>query len=246
MTIEEAKKKLVSLTRSQVGYKEGSNNYNKYAADPNITKLYGWDCQNQPWCCVFVNWCFISTFGYDIGSKMTYGGSAACSTSASYYRSHAAFASTPEVGDQIFFYSGGGINHTGIVVEVNGSSIKTVEGNYSDGVGIGSYIVGSSKIAGYGRPNWSLATGVEAPKDQKTEEENHSWKPPLLRTSNAYSSDCVVLQALLNVHHFACGSADGFYGAKTQAAVANAQQYYKIEVDGICGPQTWKKLLEVG
>lgn len=84
------------------------------------------------------------------------------------------------------------------------------------------------------------------PKPIEPEKEDHSWNPRLLTPSNAYSSDCVVLQALLNAHHFPCGSADGFFGAKTQAAVNRAQQYYGLTVDGICGPQTWGKLLERG
>lgn len=72
--------------------------------------------------------------------------------------------------------------------------------------------------------------------------EDHSWKPSMLDMSNSYKTDCVVLQALLNAHHFPCGSADGFFGAKTQAAVNAAQKFYGLAVDGICGPDTWKKL----
>ena len=57
MIIEEAKKKLTALARSQIGYREGADNYTKYANDSRITRLYGWSVQNQPWCCTFVNWC---------------------------------------------------------------------------------------------------------------------------------------------------------------------------------------------
>lgn len=156
MTTEEARRKLTAIARAEVGYREGADNQNKYADDPRIRKLYGWNVQNQPWCCTFVNWCFLNAFG-DIGGQMTYGGSAACATQANYYRNHGAFKNSPEVGDQIFFYSGGGINHTGIVVEVNGSTIRTVEGNYSDKVSLCTYVIGNSVIAGYGRPKWSLA-----------------------------------------------------------------------------------------
>lgn len=78
-----------------------------------------------------------------------------------------------------------------------------------------------------------------------TTEESHEWKPQLLQYCNSYKADCVVLQSLLNAHHFACGSADGFFGAKTQNAVFKAQEYYKIEKDGICGKQTWKHLLQM-
>lgn len=156
MTVKEAREKLIALARSEVGYHETGDNWTKYAADPQITRLYGWNVQNQPWCCTFVNWCFLTAFGYDIGSRLTYGGTAACSSSADLFKKNGAFKQTPEIGDQVFFYSGGGINHTGIVIEVNGSSIKTVEGNYSDKVGIGTYILGSSILAGFGRPQWDL------------------------------------------------------------------------------------------
>ena len=255
MTIEEAKQKVVSLAISQVGYTEGANNWNKYADDPGITQLYGWNPQNQPWCCVFVNWVFLNAFGYDIGSRLTYGGTAACNASANLFKQNAAWKTTPEIGDQAFFYSGGGINHTGIVVSVDGTAFVTIEGNYSDKVSRVNHNVGKSDVAGFGRPDWQLVQDValtdkdepvSAEKPQTSTLDEHVWKPSLLKMSNKYSSECVVLQALLNVKHFACGSADGFYGPKTQAAVNKAQQFYGLEVDGICGPKTWAKLLEVG
>ena len=82
-------------------------------------------------------------------------------------------------------------------------------------------------------------------ENANTIKEDHRLKLPLLRTSNAYNPYCVLLQANLNARHFACGSADGFFGAKTQAAVTKAQKYFGIEVDGVVGPATWKKLMEV-
>lgn len=254
MTIQEAKNKLVTLARAEVGYREGANNYNKYADDPNIAKLYGWVPQNQPWCGTFVNWCFMTAFGYDLGSKLTYGGSAACRNAADNYKAHNAFTKFPEVGDQSFYYSGGAINHTGIVVEVNGSSFVAVEGNYSDKVSLVTHSTGSSDVAGFGRPCWDIvlnasgqnATPTNSSQNQakpKVDEVNHEWKPLTLSTSNAYKADCVVLQALLNVHHFPCGEADGFFGPKTQAAVNKLQAWAKIAIDGVCGPETWKVLL---
>ena len=279
MTIQEAKQKVVSLARSQVGYREGANNYNKYAEDPRITKLYGWNVQNQPWCCTFVSWCFINAFG-DIGGRMTYGGSAACATQASYYKSNGAFTQSPAVGDQIFFYSGGGINHTGIVVEVNGASVRTVEGNYSDKVSLCTYQTGNSVIAGYGRPKWSLAADEAADddyqmadtnsdaylnalaglvgakpvtnnsqnaNDKPTEnlenaKENHSWNPPLLKYDPShYFEACKLGQALLNVHNFDAGKADGYYGAKTMASVNRARKFYGIDEPDF-SVELWKAL----
>ena len=263
MTIQEAKNKLVSWCNSQVGTHEGANNYNKYAADPRITQLLGWNAQNQPWCDIFTDEAFIDCFGLQIGAAMTYQsigrGSALCSASAQFFKNNGAWSGTPEVGDVVFFYVSGGINHQGIVTGISGNTITTVEGNSSDMVARRTYTIGSSQIAGYGRPKWSLVTQqsttsqVEKPNNSgdnqsnqgnqsTTSQENHAWKPATLSMSNAYKADCVVLQALLNAHHFPCGSADGFYGAKTQAAVNAAQKYFKLTVDGICGPMTWQKL----
>lgn len=267
MTIQEAKQKLVSLARSQVGYHEGANNQNKYADDPRVTTLYGWNVQNQPWCGTFVNWCFLNAFG-TIGGQMTYGGSAACAAQANLYKNNGAFTQSPLVGDQIFFYSGGGINHTGIVVEVNGSAIRTVEGNYSDKVSLCTYTAGNSVIAGYGRPKWSLAaneavdedfemadtssdaylnalaglvgakpvassTKPEASSVASSSVENHSWNPPLLKYDpNNYYEAAKLGQSLLNVHNFDSGKADGYYGAKTEAAVNRARKFYGISEEG--------------
>lgn len=258
MTIAEAKNKLVATAKAEVGTREGANNYNKYAADPNITRLYGWNPQNQPWCCVFVNWCFLTAFGYDIGSRLTYGGTAACANSASLFRAKGALKTTPEVGDQAFYYSGGGINHTGLVVAVDGTRFTAIEGNYSDKVSSVQHTVGASDVAGFGRPNWGIVasssqikpspeTGTsQGQTGQKpvADQEDHSWKPPLLRQSDTYKPDVVVLQAILNVRGFSCGTADGYYGPKTATAVSRAQHYYGLEADCICGEKTWGKLLD--
>ena len=77
-------------------------------------------------------------------------------------------------------------------------------------------------------------------------EPSHILNPPTLSMSNAYNTYCVLLQAILNARHFACGSADGFFGAKTQAAVNRFQQWAGIQVDGVVGQETWAKLLETG
>ena len=275
MTKTEAVQKLIAVARAEIGYREGANNYNKYAEDPRITELYGWDVQNQPWCCTFVSWCFLQAFG-DIGGPMTYGGSAACANQAALYRAKQAFKPTPEAGDQIFFYSGGGINHTGIVVEVNAGAIRTVEGNYSDSVSLCTYTIGNSKIAGYGRPNWDLlledrekpwivvengqtvnSSEWKQDEDPTLQEaagkpvtvqakENHDWKPPLLKYDpDNYFEAAKAMQALLNVHGFDSGKADGYFGPKTVAAVNRAKRFYVLECDGKCDLPLWEKLMAI-
>lgn len=160
MTIQEARRRLLTCALSYLGYSEGSNNWNKFAENADLRAMYGWYPQNQPWCDIFVDAVFIEAFGLDLACGLTYqpkgAGSALCSASANYYKQHNAWYGSPEEGDQVFFYSGGDINHTGIVENVSGGTVNTIEGNSSDSVARRSYSVGSEYIAGYGRPNWSL------------------------------------------------------------------------------------------
>ena len=50
------------------------------------------------------------------------------------------------------------------------------------------------------------------------------------------------LQTLLNQKGYACGAADGIFGAKTDVAVRAFQKAKGLSVDGICGPKTWAAL----
>ena len=112
------------------------------------------------------------------GAAMTYQtvgrGSALCKTSAAYYKNNGAYYNYPEVGDQIFFYYGGDINHTGIVESVVGSgeswtSLTTIEGNSNDQVCRNTYQKGNSIIAGFGRPKWSIVTSGASGQMQSTQ-----------------------------------------------------------------------------
>lgn len=257
MTIEQAKQKLIAWANAQIGTMEGPNNWNKYADSADLTKLYGWNVQNQPWCDVFVDAGFIACFGYDIGSAMTYQyagcSGAACAQSANYYKSRGAWYQTPELGDQVFFLVGGGINHTGIVTSVGNGSIVTVEGNSSDMVARRSYAIGSQQIAGFGRPNWSLAANantitIEQPQkaEEKPEPETCSVTLPYLE-QGAKGDAVVAAQLLLAGRGYRCGvwGADGDFGSATKDAVIRFQKSRKLEADGVIGPETWGVLLGV-
>ena len=260
MTIAEAKTNLVAWCNGQVGYVEGANNYNKFA--PKWTAAGGWNAQNQLWCDIFVDCAFIECFGVDMASKLTYqpkgGFSALCSASANYYKANNAWFSTPDIGDQVFFYSGGGINHTGIVVGVTGGMVTCVEGNSSDAVRRNTYAVTSSYVAGFGRPNWSVVstqnaqTPVSAPTTTPQEPVKLvkyctiTMKLPVIEYGDA-SVYVKIMQNLLISKGFNCGwyGADGEYGQQTKIALFQFQQKNGLETDNICGQATWKKLLEV-
>ncbi len=258
MTIKEAKNLLVKTALAEVGYSEGANNYNKYAN--GVAKYFGWDVQNQPWCDVFVDWCFINSFGGQTAAILTYqpvgGFSALCSASANYYKANGAWFTTPQIGDQAFFNVSGGINHTGIVVGVSGGVVTTVEGNSSDAVRRNSYGVSSSYIAGFGRPKWSVfsegnaETQPSTPSDEdlekpKIETCSVSVKLPVIQYGDA-SMWVTLMQTALIGRGFNCGwyGADGEYGQQTKIALYEFQKKRGLTTDCVCGQSTWKKLLE--
>lgn len=262
MTKQEAINKLVSWALAQVGYTEGANNWNKYA--PKWTAAGGWNVQHQPWCDVFVDSAFIECFGIDLASRLTYqpvgSFSAKCLFSADFYKNNGAWYTRPEVGDQIFFFVGGAINHTGIVVEINGARIKTVEGNSSDRVMSHAYTIGDGYIAGYGRPNWETVTtssentqtGAETPSVPPAAQEpqppafsyypyTYAVKVNLLK-KGSYGPQVVHMQQLLKANGFDCGEIDGKFGDQTEKALRDFQTDVGIEVDGEWGGQSFKAM----
>lgn len=241
MTKDEAVHEVVALAYDQVGYREGANNWNKYADDPLVTQAIGWNVQNQPWCATFVVWLFVTSFGYYQGKEMMYGCSPGCAQQASYYQSNHAFFDRPEKGDQIFFYSGGGINHTGIVVDISGSTITTVEGNYSDSVSRNTYFVGDTQIAGYGRPNWDIVAKDDPPEPEPFVREYYE-----LQYGDGLNNPSPVVkawQALLLAWGFNLGrgGADGEFGSMTLAATQKFQRKLGLDESGNVGEEEWKQ-----
>lgn len=252
MTVEQAKGKLIDWAKAQVGASEGANNWNKYAEMPELMEMYGWYSQNQPWCDVFVDAGFCECFGLTDACAMTYqpmgSGSALCSQSAKYYDINGAFFHEPEIGDQIFFYIGGGINHTGLVVDIGTGIVRVIEGNSSDGVRNRTYQTNDVSIAGYGRPRWSVV--VEPPKDGCAGDACEIHLPP--KTVEFPVLQCgmggawvAALQGILHYRKYSLGvyGVDGEFGVCTVGAVRNFQIRNNLSVDGIVGPETWACLL---
>ena len=55
-------------------------------------------------------------------------------------------------------------------------------------------------------------------------------------------ADVTKLQTALNALGYDCGTADGIFGAKTEAAVRNFQRDHSLTVDGIAGKATQEAL----
>ena len=264
MTINEAKNKLIEWARNEIGYYEGNNNWNKYA--PLWEKAGGWNAQNQPWCDIFVDTGFIECFGIELASKLTYqpigSFSALCSASAQFYKNNKAWYITPEVGDQVFFYSGGGINHTGIVETVSGGYFTTIEGNSSDMVARRNYYVGNSYVSGFGRPNWNIVqfsndsnsngntntipssnTSSSNTSTPNTSQSNSNTQNvyPLIKRGSSKKIAVRSMQELLNKKGYDLGKwgVDGDFGWDTFKALKEFQRKNGLEVDGECGNYSW-------
>lgn len=176
--------KLIEIALNEVGYLEkkdnknldekennaGSNNYTKYARDlDNIKDFYNGRKQSYSWCDVFVDWCFVKTFGVERAQELlcqpdNSTGAGVGFSKKFYQKKDQYYTKNPKIGDQIFFKKGNKLCHTGLVYKVDSSRVYTIEGNTSDSNGLvsnggcvskKSYNLTSSSIDGYGRPKYS-------------------------------------------------------------------------------------------
>ena len=58
-------------------------------------------------------------------------------------------------------------------------------------------------------------------------------------------TDVAVLQAVLAARGYYTGALDGIFGDALDAAVRKFQMDHDLAVDGVCGPMTWRKILEM-
>ena len=266
-------RKVIDIALAEVGYREkasnaslddpqanaGSGNWTKYARDLAAAGYYNGNKNGYAWCEVFVDWCFWKAFGRE-GQRIqcqTGDLGAACIYSAQYYRQQGRYDQNPKAGDQVFFYAGGTIGHTGIVVEVSDSSITVVEGNSSDRVQKLSYSRSSGSIAGYGHPWYaeSIPDHAErepspAPASETPAAQTVLVRVPFLKRG-AVGTAVESAQVLLIHRGYNCGgrtflgreTPDGDFGPATEKAVRDFQTKAALDIDGIVGPLTWQALL---
>ena len=255
---------VLAIARAEIGYREGSNNNNKYG------KEYGWN--NVAWCVQFQWWNFKKAGA----SSLFYGGgkTASCSQLYAYHQGKGQAISVGSIraGDIVFFdFSGrkASTDHVGIVESVNGDTVVTIEGNTSSGSG-GSqangdgvyrrnrskkYISRAYRPAYDGTPSGSDYTVTMFIKDVQDSigvavdgiaGPNTLAKVPTLSKKINAGHVCVYyLQSYLNSIGYSCGSADGEFGGKTHAGVVAYQKAHGLEADGIVGLNTWKSLFDV-
>lgn len=186
--------RVIATARAEIGYIEkesnsqldnptanpGDGNWNKYARDLDALDIvYNGDKNGYAWCDIFVDWCFIYTFGLELGMALLCqakeGLGAGCTYSARYYEEKGQFHTSPQAGDQIFFTNDGGktMYHTGLVVKVSGGRVYTIEGNTSSAAGVvpnggcvrdKSYPLGPATSAAMAAPTIPLSRIAGSPR----------------------------------------------------------------------------------
>ena len=206
--------KLLEIARGELGYMEketnsqldaptanaGDGNWTKYARDLYNAGYYQANKNGYAWCDMWVDWCFLQLCGGDakkaqeiICQTGPYG--AGCIWSAKYYKQQGRFyTSDPKPGDQIFFGTSiEDAEHTGIVEEVNATTVITIEGNTSNKVARRTYPLNHSRLVGYGRPKFDeddsvtempAVTGV--PSTGSAADEKKIWNYFIDKIGNPY------------------------------------------------------------
>lgn len=205
---------VVAVANREVGVVERPTNRTKYGA------WYGAD--GQPWCAMFVSWCFDQAGAAKLAAASCAKGFAYCPAGAGWYQQQGAWGTSPKVGAVVFFRFPGGparIHHVGIVTGINpDGSIDTIEGNTSRGSG-GSQRDGGgvwrrrrkAGVVGYGYPQYE------------------GGRDPMSESKHVPSGD--EAERVRQLQRLVGTADDGDFGAKTTAACNGHFVGWQVEVN---------------
>jgi len=233
---------VLDLARSQVGYKEGKNNYNIYAKQLDSVKYYApQKKQNTEWCAVFIDYLFYMQIKdvkkcHEFMHEPAYNTlSAGAKHMQNYFKKAHAYTKTlPQPGYVAFF--GDPAKHVGIVLEVGSTTVTTIEGNHGNKVS--RVVRKKSEISGYGIVKYS---------DKKPTGGTCNVELRVLKQGMS-GEDVKSMQTLLKQKGYKGKgkvlAIDGDFGPASDDSLRAFQKANKLEVDGYCGPATWSKLLK--
>ena len=75
--------------------------------------------------------------------------------------------------------------------------------------------------------------------------DNTLFYPYRMIDKSMAGTDVAVLQAVLSARGYYAGALDGVFGDLLDTAVRKFQMDHDLVVDGVCGPMTWRKILEM-
>ena len=271
--VDKAIKKVILIAKNEEGYLEkksnnqlddktanaGSANYTKYWRDIKP------DYQGQPWCAAFISWCFMKAFGLDNAKKLLkHWPYVYCPTLGKLFARNA----NPKIGDVVIFYHNGTFTHTGLVTAVIGDRFYTIEGNTSGASGIiangggvcaKSYLNSQMPGTKFCTPDYSIVSNAvnkpsdinKIPSNTIQTGEKYMFNPETVKAGDKNTS-VLLLQEILRARGFKGKNGKALKltwtaDANTIYALKAYQESRKevLEVDGICGPATWKDLIAI-
>lgn len=253
---------VINVALNEVGYKEGGNNWTKYARDLDSINYFNSPKQNVAWCGTFNYWSILMACTPEDRSLsekkwdalyFTYQPSrdncaCACRYGAQYFRNEGAFYSTPKVGDIAFYGTKGNEYHQGLVYKINGNSFQAIEGNHNDKVDIVSRTI--SECSGFGRPRYDdepePTPDPPTPTPPEPSKEKYPGPWPTLPGRGYFQRydegpEVVKMQKFLLWVAPDClpqYGADGEIGTETLLAVKRVQAIIGTKVDGFYGSKT--------
>ena len=240
---------IVAQAQSWIGCKESDGTHRQiidvYNADKPLPRGYKVS-YTDAWCATFVTACAIKCGATDIIPK-----ECSCNKMIELLKGLGCWvendAHLPSPGDLIFYDwedKGTGDNtgvsdHVGIIEKVSGNTITVIEGNYNDACKRRVLNLNGRYIRGYGVPKYDSEPVKAAARVTVT-------LPVLKKGSKGEAVK--TLQRLLNALGFTDATekalvVDGSFGSATLYALKTYQNAKRLEVDGICGAETWKNIL---
>lgn len=240
---------IVAQAQSWIGCKESDGTHRQiidvYNADKPLPRGYKVS-YTDAWCATFVTACAIKCGATDIIPK-----ECSCNKMIELLKGLGCWvendAHLPSPGDLIFYDwedKGTGDNtgvsdHVGIIEKVSGNTITVIEGNYNDACKRRVLNLNGRYIRGYGVPKYDSEPVKAAARVTVT-------LPVLKKGSKGEAVK--TLQRLLNALGFTDATekalvVDGSFGSATLYALKAYQNAKRLEVDGICGAETWKNIL---
>ena len=249
---------VVRIASGEVGYTEGPNNANRYAAEVG-------HANNQAWCGTFTD-AMLKRAGQlgEPSSVWTPSGLQA------YRRAGRAIDRNGPVqpGDLVYFdWQGGtatsGVDHVGIVVGTRpDGQVETIEGNtspsnagsQSNGGGVYRRVRPRSVIAGFGRPAYSGQPTPPPPSpDPEAQKAFRRYaaalnirdlvKAPTMKRGDRGPGVAALQRSLSLAANRTELAHDGDFGPATEKAVRDLQRIWRLEVDGVVGPKTKEALM---
>lgn len=103
----------------------------------------------------------------------------------------------------------------------------------------------SSKQRGYNaRGIYDRCFGATPEETEEKPQEEKFW-PPRMICKGMSGPDVIVLQAILAARGYSVNAINGVFDDSTDKAVREFQRVSGLAVDGVAGPKTWAKILEV-